>query len=283
MMKTYAELFQLKVLIDGKPIQEYHKDERTFVEGRQGSNFSLELTNLTPRRILVHPTVDGLSAMSGKEASRLDDDGYVLHAFQKTTIPGWRLNNDEVARFFFAGAGKSYAEKTGKGRDKGVIACAVWEEKVVAQAMNFFASAAMPSAAGCAEEENTGGELHTQMCSYESGEFHSKATFDSMSSETRTKGVTRGAGGQRRNSMRRERKCSTQNLGAGFGERAKHEVHETHFDKATDSPVVIATIYYDDLKGLRAQGINIRRQKSKRLPNPFPADKGCNPPNGWRG
>jgi hypothetical protein len=264
MMKTYAELFQLKVLIDGKPIQEYHKDERTFVEGRQGSNFSLELTNLTPRRILVHPTVDGLSAMSGKEASRLDDDGYVLHAFQKTTIPGWRLNNDEVARFFFAGAGKSYAEKSGKGLDKGVIACAVWEEKQIIVPETVYYSS---------------NELHTEMHSEE--QCSGSLSWMPSDHHPRNRSITRGRrhtkGGMHVNC------CSTQNLGTGFGERAQHEVHTTTFDKATDSPVVIATIYYDDLKGLRAQGINIRRQKSKRLPDPFPADKGCNPPNGWRG
>lgn len=265
MMKTYAELFQLKILIDGKPIQEYHKDGRTFVEGRRGSNFELELKNLTCRRILVHPTVDGLSAMSGKEASRLDNDGYVLHGFQTAVIPGWRLNDDEVAHFFFAGDGKSYAEKTGKGRDKGVIACAVWEEKVIVRPETCFFSSSAPCA----------GELNTEMNS---------ATMEwmpSASHETKTSGsITRGA---RKRGMRMN-KVATQNLGTGFGERTQHEVHTTTFDKATDEPVVVATIYYDDLKGLRARGINIQRQRKRnRFPNPFPKDKGCTPPSGWRG
>jgi len=279
MMKTYAELFQLKILIDGKPIQEYHKDGRTFVEGRQGSNFSLELTNLTPRRILVHPTVDGLSAMSGKEASRLDNDGYVLHAFQKTEIPGWRLNDDEVARFFFAGDGKSYAEKTGKGLDKGVIACAVWEEKVIVRPDTVFFSSHAPCAAD-ADEENT---LNSEMCSYEL-QNSSHSFMPESRHETKTSGdIMRGAR-KRKMSMKKKRAVSTQNLGTGFGERAQHEVHTTTFDKATDEPAVVATIYYDDLKGLRTRGINIRRQRKRnRLPDPFPRDKGCTPPNGWRG
>jgi len=272
MMKTYAELFQLKILIDGKPIQEYHKDDRTFVEGRRGSNFALELTNLTARRICVHPTVDGLSAMNGKEASRLANDGYVLYPFQKAVIPGWRLNDEEVARFFFAGDGKSYAEKTGKGLDKGVIACAVWEEKQAVRIepeMSFMVS----------DGPNAAGELNSTRYSEE----NTSGSMEWMPSEAhpKSKSITRGrrsrAGGMRVNC------CSTQNLGTGFGKREKHEVHTTTFDKATDEPAVVATIYYDDLKGLRAQGINIKRQKRKnRLPDPFPADKGCTPPDGWR-
>jgi len=129
-MKVSADLFQLKVLVNNRPVQEYHKDNHTFIEGRQGSNYALQLTNLTPRRLLVHPTVDGLSVMTGKEASRNDSShGYVLEAYTAENIPGWRLDNNEVAKFVFAGAGESYAEKRGSGENKGVIACAVWEKK----------------------------------------------------------------------------------------------------------------------------------------------------------
>jgi hypothetical protein len=70
MMKASSEVFRLQVLVNHKPIQEYRgPSNTTFVEGKEGSTFELELTNLTARRILVHPAVDGLSIMTGQSAS----------------------------------------------------------------------------------------------------------------------------------------------------------------------------------------------------------------------
>ena len=76
---------------------------------------------------------------------------------------------------------------------------------------------------------------------------------------------------------------ATQNLGAGFGERTEHQVTSTHFDPATEEPLCVAVIYYDDLAGLRARGIKISDEQKTigRLPNPFPKSDGCEPPAGW--
>jgi hypothetical protein len=264
MMKYTTDLFQLKVLVDDKPIQEYHKDGKTFVEGRQGSNFSLKLKNLTGRRILVHPTVDGLSAMTGKEASRRDSShGYVLSAFEEATIPGWRLDDKEVAQFFFAGDGKSYAEKTGKGLDKGVVACAVWEEKPYDPPAFIYNL----SSGRCGGQSIGGGgdwepsSLHAE--SYSKGGQQTNCS-------TRPKGITRSV--------------ATSNLGAGFGEKTDHKVSTTSFTPETKEPVLIAAIYYDDKSGLRARGIRLsKKQRQPRTePNPFPKDTACAPPAGWR-
>ena len=64
MMKVSLPVVQVHVVIDNRPIQEYRDPKgNTFIEGRQGSNFELDMRNLTGRRLLVHPTVDGLSCM----------------------------------------------------------------------------------------------------------------------------------------------------------------------------------------------------------------------------
>jgi len=253
MMKMSIPVFQLKVVINEKPIQEYHKDELTFVEGRQGSNFELELRNLTPRRLLVHPTVDGLSAMNGKEASKNDSEhGYVLPPYCTTRIPGWRLSDKEVAAFFFAGEGKSYAEQKGGGRDKGVIACAVWEEKV--PEYRIYSS-----------------HMDLNMC---------------RGITPLPESATKGIGGMSVNCCTGEEPtaASVQNLGAGFGERTEHQVQSTTFEPATTEPTCIAVIYYDDLQGLKARGIKIQGfECGFGLPNPFPKDRGegCEPPCDW--
>ena len=295
MMKVSTPVFQLKVVVGGKSIQEYHKDGQAFVEGRQGSNFALELTNLTPRRALVHPTVDGLSAMTGKEASRRDNKhGYVLGPFQEVLVPGWRLNDEEVAQFFFAGAGKSYAEKTGKGRDKGVIACAVWEE--ISRFSINTVSGWRPSGGGQLFGSGGGGSVPTLDCHFMDTGDAAPVSADSPVANAIDE--TKSAGGlqaemcsvepERRTRSRKRllRTAGVQNLGTGFGERTEHHVQTTTFNSATEEPICVATIYYDDLDGLRARGIRISRKarRKPRLPNPFPRDKGCcKPPPGWRG
>jgi hypothetical protein len=285
MMKVTTPLIQVKVLVNGKFIQEYHKDQQIFVEGRKGSNFELSLKNLTCRRILVHPTVDGLSAMTGEEASRNDHShGYVLGPYQDATIPGWRLDNDSVAQFFFAGEGKSYAEKTGRPLNKGVIAAAVWEEKHV----NYGWYMSDPKWVLEPLEVKWG------LRGSHDYNPHGVTTGDIMP-ETNTvyscnvsKGdveKTRGTLGPHQNRLYSDF-TPQQNLGTGFGRKADHQVYNTHFTPERDEPNGIAVIYYDDFRGLGKRGIRVRRSavKDRRvsMPNPFPKDEGCVPPHGWR-
>ena len=265
MMKISAPLFQLRVGIPrsdklSDTVQEFHKDGLTFIEGRQGSRFELGLTNLTDRRILVHPTVDGLSAMTGKEASKNDSThGYVLRPHETTFVPGWRLNDMEVAQFFFAGAGKSYAEEKGGGADKGVIACAVWEE--------IQLECRIPK-----------GILRGSSCV---GRSLGAQSLNIPVADVGAAGASYCCNTERHS----DEELTTGNLGTGFGESVEHEVQTTHFVAATSEPSCVAVIYYDDLKGLRARGIKISQEEKTvySLPNPFPKDKdvGCEPPPNW--
>lgn len=272
MMKISSEVFRLQILVNKKPVQEYRgTGGNTFVEGKHGSNFELEISNLTVRRLLVHPTVDGLSAMTGKEASKNDwEHGYVLNAFQSMRVPGWRLNDKEVAKFVFAGEGGSYAEQSGHGADRGVIACAVWEENYQ------FTYLTDP------------GKLHK--------ESH-KPAQSPLFYDYRPPTYNYGGGGRFTSHSRScnlgeqptagslgDVACYTaQNLGTGFGKKADHQVITVSFTPQQEQPNCIAVVYYDDRQGLQRRGINISKKKEHRLPNPFPKDTGCTPPDGWQG
>lgn len=267
-MKVSVNLFQLKVLVNNKPVQEYHKDNCTFIEGREGSNYSLSLTNLTSRRLLAHPTVDGLSAMTGKEADRNDSShGYILNPYTTIDIPGWRLDDANVAKFFFAGAGKSYAEKKGSGENKGVIACAVWEEKpeVLTRAGISWHNDS------CYKSYTTAGNS-TECCTMNFGADSAKVTCTNVdqnkSNDVSIRSVIRAC-----------------NLGTGFGKAASHAVVQTSFVPTSVEPVAVAVIYYDDVRGLKARGIRLSMEThNTSLPNPFPKTQvGCEPPKDWPG
>lgn len=271
MMKVSSPVLQLRVLIKGRPAQEYHRDDNTFIEGVRGANFSLELRNMTARRLLTHPVIDGLSVMTGEPAASKDSShGYVLAPYATQVISGWRLNNQDVAQFYFAGAGKSYAEKMRKG-EKGVIACAVWEEQppvflpyvpttVTVIEKTYTTLPILRSAPGV--DRHTGSPSEWIYCNTAaSPEQPTNADLGTVANHG-----------------------TVANLGTGFGEQHAEPVVTVTFHTSTVDPICVAVIYYDDREGLRHRGVRIPEQQcSPALPNPFPGDAGCTPPKDWAG
>lgn len=121
--------YALTVLIAGKPAKEYGHEGRTFIAGRNGSDYTIRLTNKSPRRVKAVVTVDGLSVIDGKPAS-MDGPGYIINAWSNADVPGWRVSDDGVARFQFGNPADSYAAQSGKPEHQGVIGAAFFEEEV---------------------------------------------------------------------------------------------------------------------------------------------------------
>jgi hypothetical protein len=127
---------EFRVLVKGKPITEYAHNGDIYVEGREGSEFELEIINKNPYRVEAVVTVDGLSVVDGKEGSP-ESSGYLVEANSTVRescilrIPGWKLDNEQAAKFVFSGNGsKSYAaQMTGSSRNNGVIGCMVFAER----------------------------------------------------------------------------------------------------------------------------------------------------------
>jgi hypothetical protein len=74
-------------------------------------------------------SVDGLSIMDGKSA-KANGRGYVLELGEQSfDIPGWRLNDEEVAAFVFAAVPDAYASQMGKPTNMGVIGATFFYER----------------------------------------------------------------------------------------------------------------------------------------------------------
>lgn len=120
--------FQFEVLIHGRPAYEYFWRGETLIEGRRGSEFTLRVRNNSRRRAVAVLSVDGLSVMTGQRASQ-NDSGYVVEPHDYVDIPGWRLNNQQVAHFFFASLPQAYAAQMGTPENIGVIGAIFFFEK----------------------------------------------------------------------------------------------------------------------------------------------------------
>ncbi len=119
----------LEVVSDGRTMSTIQHGGRTYLPvPRWGEEYSLRITNNGPRRIAAVVSVDGLSVITGKPASE-GDAGYVVDAHNSITIKGWRRNLDQVAAFSFEERHNSYASRTGRPENVGVIGLAAFEEQ----------------------------------------------------------------------------------------------------------------------------------------------------------
>lgn len=119
---------ELSVKVKNKTITEYPHNGQVFIEGRANSNFEIVVTNHNPFDVEAVVSVDGLSVLDGRDAGP-QSGGYHLKAGEKLAIPGWKLNESQVAAFQFAGKGGSYAaQSTGSARNTGVIGLLVYKD-----------------------------------------------------------------------------------------------------------------------------------------------------------
>lgn len=103
-----------------------------WVAGRPGARYAVSVRNRQAGRVLAVASVDGVNVLSGETAS-WEQTGYVFSARQNYQITGWRKSDQEVAAFEFADARDSYAGRTGRPGQVGVIGVALFREQVPEQ------------------------------------------------------------------------------------------------------------------------------------------------------
>ena len=114
---------------NGQWLPEYRHRGDSWIAGVPGHRYSVRLTNTTGQRVLVVLSVDGVNAVSGQTAAP-SQAGYVLAPWESAEIAGWRKSMDDVAQFLFTDLPDSYAARTGRPADVGVIGIAVFRERV---------------------------------------------------------------------------------------------------------------------------------------------------------
>ena len=119
--------FELSVNIGGANVTEYHHHGETMIEAIPNMEYELVVRSQLRTESKVVLSVDGLDVLTGKPASLTDISGYIIPAFGSMSIPGWRLNNDAVAKFKFGY--RPYAEHQGGPQNVGVIGAAFFLKK----------------------------------------------------------------------------------------------------------------------------------------------------------
>src|SRR5688572_26204403 len=226
-----VEIFDRK---EGRALPIYERDGRFYVAGEPGHEYLIRLRNGSHGRVLAVPSVDGVNVISGETAAP-DQTGYVLGAYEGMEILGWRKSMERTAAFFFTKLKNSYAARTGRPNDVGVIGVAVFRER-------------MPE---------------PEPCCWPMRPF-SGAAEDAA-------GSTRSAQPEEAASPPSVQRRRDEKLGTGHGRSEHSIVSYTDFERAGSQPDEVITIYYDSYKNLQAQGIiPSSRFYGERRPDAFP-------------
>lgn len=216
-----------------------HRGER-WVAGTPGHRYGVRLRNRSNRRVLVVLSVDGVNAVSGETASP-SQGGYVLGPWQSTRIDGWRKSLDDVAGFVFTDLADSYAARTGRPDNVGVIGIAVFAQARPRPAPPI--AAISPEAASPAHSSRA----------------------DAAKSAASEASLARDA--------------VAQAIGTGHGEREWSPVSHTRFLRASRVPMQVSQLRYDDRDGLLARGVLPRHHwRRHHPPRAFPATFAPDPP-----
>lgn len=129
----------------------YVKDGQRYVAGTPGHEYTLRVRNLTGERVLAVMSVDGVNVVSGKTAAP-EQSGYVLEPYATVDVIGWRKSLSRTAAFYFTDRGDSYAARTGRPGNVGVIGLAVFRERPAPYRSQIMEKRARVAAAADAAE-----------------------------------------------------------------------------------------------------------------------------------
>ena len=220
----------------GALIRTYYHGGEYWIAGKPGARYAIEIRNTLHQRLLAVTSVDGVNVLTG-DTARWDQSGYVLHGEEAYEITGWRKSQTEVAAFEFAAAPNSYAARTGRSANIGVIGVALFRERAPAQIASSSPAPSPPAARESALESDLRGGTDIE-------ERSAGAAMTAPAPKTK--------------------------LGTAHGVHEASYVEYTDFLRASAQPDEIVRIRYDSRDNLIALGIIPRAATLAGDPNPFP-------------
>lgn len=242
-----AQLVQID-LVDrdsGQVLPEYRHDRQDWVPGTPGHRYAVRLTNTTGGRVLVVLSVDGVNAVTGQTAAP-SQAGYVLEPWETAEIAGWRKSLDDIAQFVFTDLQDSYAARTGRPDNVGVVGIAVFRERSYRPPLR-------------------------------------QAPIASAESSRARPAPAPPAAAAADSARRAMAESAPQQLGTAHGQREWSPISQTEFTRATSRPEQVSQLRYDSTRALVAKGVIPRRdwRTGNGHPNAFPNGFVPDPPSRW--
>jgi hypothetical protein len=235
----------------------YYRGEY-WVAGSPGARYAIEVRNRLGERVLAVASVDGVNVISGATAA-WDQTGYVFSPRERYQITGWRKSDQEIAAFTFTDSPNSYAERTGRPANVGVIGVAIFRERppqpvdgspLIGRDPGRAPDAAAAPRGAAPEDAARAGAASEERLAGPSMDAAAPAPLTAEASMLRP---------------------PVPKLGTGHGEREYSQVSHTDFQRMQQQPNEVIRIRYDSLDNLLAMGIVKRPPPPPTGANPFPA------------
>jgi len=216
---------------DGRRLQVYWHDGRAWVVGRPGNEYQVSVRNQRGEDLLAVMSVDGVNVITGETASP-QQSGYILAPGQPLDVKGWRKNMERTAAFYFTELPDSYAARTGRPDNVGVIGVALFQRRQFVPPQDIAP--------------------------------YSRRSEQQSSDQA---GAASSAPGERHAETYRQYR--EDKLGTGHGRSETSHARHASFERASSAPVETITIYYDSYRNLVARGV-IRQPRPPYEPSPGP-------------
>ncbi|HWT15554.1 MAG TPA: hypothetical protein VN581_07210 [Patescibacteria group bacterium] len=209
----------------GAVLDVHHKHGRAYVAGEPGHRYAVMMQNRTGERVMAVLSVDGVNAVTGQTADP-HQGGYVLGPYERAEINGWRKSMNDVAQFVFSAPESSYAARTGRPQNVGVIGIAVFRERAPIYVPQ---SRPAPSAANEAEAM---------------AQRSLPAPSAGAAADTAAPHAKRERGGD-----------FASELGTAHGQREWSQVNTTRFERRSSRPDEVVELQYDTFEHLVDRGV----------------------------
>jgi hypothetical protein len=228
----------------------YYRGEY-WVAGTPGARYAIEIRNRLGERVLAVTSVDGVNVVSGATAG-WGQTGYVFGAGEAYQITGWRKSDSDVAAFAFTPSPNSYAARTGRPANVGIIGVALFRER---------AKAVVPevSRLGEASREERSARA-TDAAAASASPTPAEPAAGARDSLAKSSG----------NHVSQDFQSPEPKLGTAHGQREISLVAHTEFERLQSEPNEIVRIRYDSMENLVAMGIVAPRGRMPPEPNAFP-------------
>ena len=248
---------------DGTSLPIYGKDGRRYVVGAPGHEYAVRIRNNTGERVLAVTSVDGVNVVTGETASP-DQSGYVIDAYGSVEIAGWRKSLERTAAFYFTDLGDSYAARTGRPNNVGVIGVAVFREKAPPVVWRWRPDRIASSDAAAERRDAAANALPAPPMAAAPPVSGGVAAEAAPAARQEAAADSVGA-------VAKAARSVASPLGTGHGRSESSYAQRVNFERASSVAAENVAVQYDRRENLVAMGVIPGPRYAQRPPEPFPA------------
>ena len=257
---------------EGRALPMYDFGGRRYVVGKPGNEYAIRVRNNGGERALAVMSVDGVNVISGDTAST-SQSGYVFGPGDSSDIAGWRTNMARTQAFYFTALPDSYAARTGRPDNVGVIGVAIFQEKQqrVKPTIGGYLERDRADASRRSAKADAGANAPERAEASADAPQRQAAGAAGLADNAASSAPASPAPPPAAAEMRKEAQAA-QKLGTGYGRTENSYASYTTFQRASETPVETIAIYYDSYQNLAAMGVPVGYNPplARLNPEPFP-------------